>query len=270
MDTTLPCANGFKAALRSKVPSLGLWMGLADALAAEICAGSGAGWLLIDGEHAPNDLPAILAQLQAIHGYAAHPVVRVVNGHGEAGAAVLKQVLDLGAQTVMVPMVETQAQAEAVVRAVRYPPEGIRGMAIGRASRWGRWADYAGQANREVCLLLQVESVAGLDQLEAIAGTDGVDGIFIGPGDLAASMGHLGASGHEAVRAEVKSAIRRIRACGRAAGAMSLNEQYAAEYLEAGASFLAVGFDAHLLAKGSSDLVARFAGPLGMRPCSIK
>lgn len=250
--------NKFKRALKSGGPGIGLWMGLAHAMSAEVCACSGADWLLIDGEHAPNDLGAILAQLQAIESFPVEAVVRVPNGHDTAGVAVIKQILDLGAQTLMVPMVETAQQAAALVSAVRYPPDGIRGMAISRASRWGLWGDYARQANDEVCLLVQVETVAGLANLDAIAAIDGVDGVFIGAADLAASMGYAGNSSHEAVRSEVKSAIRRIQARGCAPGAMSLNERYAREYLEAGARFVAVGFDAQMLAVSSRNAVERF------------
>jgi 4-hydroxy-2-oxoheptanedioate aldolase len=195
--------NPFKKALAEKRPQIGLWLGLADAYSAEICAGAGFDWLLIDGEHAPNDLRSILGQLQAIAPYASHPIARVPVGHGTVGAALIKQYLDLGVQTLLVPMVDTPAQAADLAQAMRYPPQGIRGMAGARASGWGRNPSYVHEANVQACLLVQAETRTALAHLDAIAATEGVDGVFIGPADLSASMGHVGNPGHPEVQAAI-------------------------------------------------------------------
>ena len=251
--------NPFKQALIDKRPQIGLWLGLADAYSAELCAGAGFDWLLIDGEHSPNDLRSILQQAQAIAAYpGAHAIARVPVGHGHVGTALIKQYLDLGVQTLLVPMVDTPEQAQAIVRAMRYPPQGIRGMGGARASGWGRYPAYAREANDQVCLLLQAESRMALDNLEAIAAIDGVDGVFIGPADLSASLGHLGNAGHGEVQAAIEDAIARIGRAGKAAGILTPDEALARRYLELGATFVAVGLDTHLLARATSALAARF------------
>ena len=251
--------NPFKQALREKRTQIGLWVGLADAYSAEICAGAGFDWLLVDGEHAPNGLQSILQQVQAIAGYpGSHAIARVPVGHGHVGAALIKQYLDLGLQTLLVPMVDTAAQAQAIVQAMRYPPQGIRGMGGARASRWGRYGNYANEANDQVCLLLQAETREALANLDAIAGTDGVDGVFIGPADLSASLGHVGNPGHPEVQAAIEDAIARIQRAGKAAGILTPDETLARRYLELGATFVAVGLDTNLLVRHTSALAARF------------
>ena len=206
--------NPFKAALTLGPAQIGLWLSLASPYSTEICATAGFDWLLIDGEHSPNDVRSTLQALQAAAGYRSHPVVRVVQGE----TALIKQMLDIGAQTLLVPMVDTPEQARALVAATRYPPEGIRGVgaAAARASRWGARTDYVNEANQEVCLLVQVESTTGMDNLDAICAVEGVDGVFIGPSDLAASMGFRGQLTHPKVQATVDEAIRRIAASGKA------------------------------------------------------
>src|SRR5215207_6030075 len=167
--------NPFKQALREKRAQIGLWLGLADSYTTEICAGAGFDWLLIDGEHSPNDLRSILQQAQVIAAYPqSHAIARVPVGHGNIGIALIKQYLDLGIQTLLVPMVDTAQQAKDLVRAMRYPPDGIRGMGGARASRWGRYPTYSQEANAQVCLLVQVETRASLENLDAIAAVDGV------------------------------------------------------------------------------------------------
>lgn len=251
--------NPFKQALAAKRTQIGLWLGLGDSVAAEICAGAGFDWLLIDGEHAPNDLRSILRQAQAIAAYpASHPIARVPVGHGNVGTALLKQYLDLGVQTLLVPMVDTPEQARALVQAMRYPPLGIRGMGGARASRWGRIPHYAKEANDQVCLLVQAETQLALDNLDAIAATEGVDGVFIGPADLSASLGHVGQPGHPAVQAAIADAIARIGKAGKAAGILSPDEAQARRYLEMGATFVAVGLDTNLLMRATTALVAAF------------
>ena len=251
--------NPFKRALAQKQLQIGLWLGLANAYTTEICAGAGFDWLLIDGEHAPNDLNTILAQLQAIAGYpASHAIARVPVGHGHVGTALIKQDLDLGVQTILVPMVDTAEQARAVVQATRYPPQGIRGMAGARASRWGRVADYGHQANEQICVLVQAETQTALDNLDAIAAVEGVDGVFIGPADLSASMGHIGEQDHPRVRAAIEDAFVRILRAGKAPGILMADDALARRYIALGGVFVAVGLDGNLLARHSSALAARF------------
>ena len=249
--------NPFKKALAERQVQIGLWLGLADPYSAELCAGAGFDWLLIDGEHSPNDLRSILGQLQAIAPYASHPIARVPVGHGHIGTTLIKQYLDLGLQTLLVPMVDTPEQAAELVRAMRYPPQGLRGMAGARASGWGRNPSYVHEANAQVCLLVQAESQTALDNLDAIAATEGVDGIFIGPADLSASMGHVGNPGHPEVQAAIADAIARIVKAGKAAGILTPDEALARHYLEFGATFIAVGLDTNLLVKATSTLAAK-------------
>jgi 4-hydroxy-2-oxoheptanedioate aldolase len=251
--------NSFKQALRDKRAQIGLWVGLADHYTTEICAGAGFDWLLLDGEHAPNDLRTLLQQAQVVAGYpGTHPIARVPVGHGPAGTAIIKQYLDLGFQSLLVPMVDTAAQAADLVRAMRYPPDGIRGMGGARASRWGRYANYAKECNAQMCLLVQAESREALDNLEAIAGTEGIDGVFIGPADLSASLGHVGNATHPEVQAAIDDAIRRIVRAGKAAGILTTDDALANHYLELGATFVAVGLDNNLLARATSQLAAKF------------
>lgn len=257
--------NHFKQALEQDRAQIGLWLGLANAYAAEICAGAGFDWLLLDGEHAPNGLQDLLAQLQAVAAYpGVNAIARVPFGHGEAGTALIKQYLDLGVQTLLVPMVDTPEQAAALVRATRYPQDdgqgGVRGMAGARASRWGRYPDYAREANQQVCLLVQAETRAGMDNLDAIAATPGVHGVFIGPADLSASLGHVGNPNHPEVQRAIEDGIARILAAGKAPGILTSDEAQARHYLALGALFVAVGLDTQILAQQTSALAARFTG----------
>jgi 4-hydroxy-2-oxoheptanedioate aldolase len=249
--------NTFKTALRARKTQIGLWLGLADAYCAEICAEAGFDWLLIDGEHAPNDLRSILAQLQAAAAHASHPIVRPPIGE----VYLIKQLLDIGAQTLLIPMVESAKQAEQLVAAVRYPPRGVRGVgsALARASQFNSLDRYLLTADEQICLLVQVESLAGLSNIDAIASTEGVDGVFIGPSDLAAAMGHIGNSSHPDVVAAIEKAIAAILAANKAAGILSADEALARRYLQLGATFVAVGTDVSLLGKGATNLANRFA-----------
>jgi 4-hydroxy-2-oxoheptanedioate aldolase len=266
--------NSFKQAIANKQTQIGLWVSLADPYSTEICAGAGFDWLLIDGEHAPNDVRSILAQLQVVAAYPTHPIARVPMGHGHVGEALIKQYLDIGVQTLLVPMVDTAEQAAALVRATRYPQfdaegkstGGIRGMAGARASRWGRYPAYAHEANAQVCLLVQAETQTALDNLDAIAATDGVDGVFIGPADLSASLGHVGNPGHPDVQAAIENAIKRIVQAGKAAGILTTDEALARHYMDLGASFVAVGLDTNLLVRHTSALAARFKTGLTVAP----
>jgi len=265
--------NLFKQAITSKQAQIGLWVNLANPISTEICAGAGFDWLLLDGEHSPNTLTTLLAQLQAVAAYpGTHAIGRVPLGHGEAGTALIKQFLDLGFQTLLVPMVDTAEQAAALVRAIRYPQDdgqgGIRGMAGARASRWGRYPNYAKEANAQVCLLVQAETQLALDNLDAIATVDGVDGVFIGPADLSASMGHVGNPAHPEVQAAIADAITRINKAGKAAGILTPDEATARKYLALGATFVAVGLDTHLLVRATSALAAAFKTAVASAPVS--
>ena len=250
--------NTFKQALRAGQPQIGLWVGLADAYVAELLATSGFDWLLLDGEHAPNDVRSLLAQLQAVAPYPVTPIVRPVIGD----AALIKQLLDVGAQTLLVPMVETAEQARALVAAMRYAPRGVRGVgtALARAARWGQVDGYLERAEQELCLLLQVESVRGMDNLEAILAVEGVDGVFFGPADLSASMGLLGEPAHPQVQQAILDGIAVVRAAGKAAGVLAPDPKLARRYLDAGALFVAVGVDTTLLTRACRELAAAYKG----------
>jgi 4-hydroxy-2-oxoheptanedioate aldolase len=248
--------NTFKLRLQSGEAQIGLWLGLADAYCAELAANAGFDWLLIDGEHAPNDLRGMLGQLQAVEPYPSHPVIRPVIGD----TALIKQVLDIGVQTLLVPMVESADQARELVRAIHYPPRGIRGVgsALARASRWNSIPGYLDKADEQMCLLVQIENREGLANLDAIASVDGVDGVFIGPADLSASMGYRGNPGHPEVQAAIEDAIYRIQKAGKAAGILSADQKLAKRYIELGSAFVAVGVDTTVLMRGLQTLAATF------------
>jgi 4-hydroxy-2-oxoheptanedioate aldolase len=248
--------NTFKRALAEGKPQFGLWAALADAYVTELLATAGFDWLLIDNEHAPNDVRSTLAQLQAVAAYPSHPVVRPVR----SDSALIKQLLDIGAQTLLLPMIDTAGQAADAVAATRYPPQGIRGVgsALARASRWNRIPDYLNTAADELCVLVQVETVQGLDNLSAIADVEGVDGVFFGPADLSASMGLLGKPGDASVREAICGGIKTVRDAGKAAGVLAPDAEIAAEYLAAGATFVAVGTDTGLLSRAAAELAASY------------
>ena len=251
--------NNFKRGLAERRTQYGLWVGLAHGYGTEICAGAGFDWLLLDAEHAPNTVPTLLAQLQTVAAYPTQAVVRATN----ADPAHLKQLLDIGAQTVLVPMVETVEQARQLVRAVRYAPEGIRGVStqLTRAARWGRYEDYLRRANDEVALIVQIESAAALPKVREIARVDGVDGVFIGPADLAASLGHRGHPEHPDVRAAVDRVIDEATGAGKAVGTLTGDEALARAFVSAGCSFVAVGVDTALLARATTELAKKFVAP---------
>lgn len=249
--------NTFKQRLATE-QLIGLWVGLADPYCAELAANAGFDWLLLDGEHAPNDLRSLLGQLQAVAPYASQAVIRPPIGD----TVLIKQLLDIGAQTLLVPMVETAEQAAELVRAMHYPPKGIRGVgaSLARASRWNNIPTYLDEADAQMCLLVQVENLKGLENLDAIAAVEGVDGVFIGPADLSAAMGYRGNPGHLEVQAVIEDAIGRIRKAGKAAGILSGDETLARRYLELGCAFVAVGVDSSVLMRALRGLVHRFKG----------
>ena len=235
----------------------GMWLASGSGYVTEICAGSGIDWVLLDQEHAPNDLRSTLAQLQVLAGY---PDVDVLVRPPVADPVLIKQLLDVGVQNLIVPMIDDPAAAAAAVAATRYPPAGIRGVgsALARASRWNRISDYLVTADAGVSLTVQVESVAGLEHLGDLADVDGVDAVFIGPADLAASMGRLGQPEHREVVSAIETALATIVAHGKAAGVNAFNETLARRYVSAGARFVLVGADVALLARGADELAARF------------
>ena len=259
----MPSHNSFKCALAARRPQIGLWLSMADPYLAEVSATTGFDWLLIDGEHAPNDLRAVLAALQAIAPHPSTPVVRAVAGE----TPLIKQLLDIGVKNLLVPMVNTVEQARGLVAATRYPPSGTRGVgsAVGRASRWSARTDYLDIADDEICLLVQAETSAALQNLEGICAVDGVDGVFIGPADLAASMNHRGYPNHPEVQEAIEHAIKTIVASGRAAGTLTSNPKLARRYLELGCTFVATGVDILIYANAARRLAADFITP-GARP----
>lgn len=248
--------NLFKQKLEQRRLQVGLFVGLVNPYSMEIIATAGFDWLLIDGEHAPNTPASVLLQLQAAAPYPAQLVVRPVNHD----PALMKQYLDIGAQTLLVPMVENVSEAAALVRAIRYPPQGIRGVgtSLARAACWGGIKHYAKHANEEICLILQIESRLGMANLDAILMVEGIDGIFIGPADLAASMGYIGQSGHPEVRAVIEDAVKRIVAADRPVGVFVTEPKLAKHYRDCGACFIAVGGDASLLRSAAVKLASTF------------
>lgn len=242
----------FKDRLGGK-PLMGLWQALANPYTAEICAGAGYDWMLFDGEHAPNTLQTLLAQLQAVAPYPVEPIARVPVGE----PAIIKQYLDIGFHTLLVPMMESVEQAEHTVAATRFPPHGFRGVAssTSRASGFGANTSYLGKAHESVTLIVQIESRAGLEAIDAIAAVAGVDALFIGPSDLAASLGHLGNPGHAEVQQAVAHAKVRIDAAGKAAGIFALSPDDARRRISEGFSFISLGTDIGLLARGASALL---------------
>lgn len=252
--------NKFKQALKDGKPQIGLWLGLCSPYSAELVAGAGFDWLLIDGEHAPNNVQTILSQLQAIAPYPSQPVVRPPWND----PVIIKQLLDIGAQTLLLPMVQNAEQAEHAVRATRYPPAGIRGVgsALARASRWNRIPDYLKRANDEMCVIVQVETREAIRNLPEILKVEGVDGVFIGPADLSADMGFSGNPNHPEVKAVIEQAISQIRAAGIAPGILMAAPDVAEHYLQLGALFVAVGVDTTLLARSAEALANQFGKTL--------
>lgn len=247
--------NEFKRALARRDLQIGLWSTLCSNIGAEVLAHAGFDWILLDTEHSPNELPGLVSQLQAMGRGTASPVVRAAWND----AVLIKRILDIGAQSILLPYVQTEQEAQRAVQAVRYPPRGIRGVSgSSRASQYGRIKDYLKRADEEVCLLVQIETRSALEQLEAIAGVEGIDGVFIGPADLSASMGHLGQLQHPETQGALQDAARRLAKLGKAAGVLTTVEADARRYIEWGYNFVAVGIDTGLLASGADALARAF------------
>jgi 4-hydroxy-2-oxoheptanedioate aldolase len=248
--------NHFKHAIKAKQRQIGLWSHLCSHISTEILGDCGFDWLLLDMEHSPNELPHIVSQLQAMKGAKTSPIVRPPWND----MVVMKRLLDVGVQTVLIPYVQTEQEARDAVSYCSYPPLGVRGYAgAPRASHYGRVKDYAVRAQEEICVLVQVETLEGIANLEAIASVPGIDGVFIGPGDLSAAMGHLGNPKHPDVVKATVDAFQTILKCGKAPGVLIGDEALAKHFADNGALFVAVGADQNLLRDSASSLAARFA-----------
>ncbi|MGD0347211.1 MAG: HpcH/HpaI aldolase/citrate lyase family protein [Terracidiphilus sp.] len=247
--------NAFKQALSRCERQVGLWCSMVSSMSAEILAGAGFDWIVIDGEHAPNDITTLLPQLQAMRGGTAEPVFRVPWNE----PVIIKRALDVGARSLLMPFVQNAGEARKAVAATRYPPLGIRGVAVvPRANDYGRTQNYHRNAHLDTCVLVQVETRIALKEIEAIAAVEGVDGIFIGPSDLAADFGHLGNTKHPDVQAAILDAAVRIRANGKSAGTLAGNADDVEALFELGYNFVAVGSDVGILARNAEALAARF------------
>ncbi len=247
--------NAFKHAIAAGQLQIGLWSSLCSNIVADIIGDSGFDWILLDTEHSPNEIPDLVGQLQAVRGGTATPIIRPAWND----AVLAKRALDIGAQTLLFPYVQNVEEAKRAVASTRYPPQGIRGVSVAaRASRYGRTPGYLGKANAEICVLVQVETREAIKELEAIAGVDGVDGVFIGPSDLAASLGHLGNPAHPEVQEAIHDAVKRLKKVGKPAGILTGNEEEIRRYIEWGYLFVAVGSDVGLLAKSADTLAKKF------------
>ncbi len=250
-------ANALKTALAAGRPAIGLWCSLASALTTEVVAGSGADWLLIDGEHSPNDLRSIMAQLQALGGYACEGVVRLPSDD----ANLIKQAMDIGARSLMIPNVRSAAQAGAIAAAMSYAPAGVRGFSVAhRANRFGRIAGYHARARERQLLAVQIECESGVANAAEIASVEGVDVLFVGPGDLSTNLGAMGNPGADHVQEAISSVRKAAAAAGKAAGILAPAKADADRYLADGFAMVAVGSDLGLLARGSDALIASFNG----------
>jgi len=250
--------NKIKRQFKDGKSTFGIWNAIADTYAAEICGGAGFDWVVVDAEHAPYDLNSILLSIQALESHDTGIMVRPPSHD----AAYIKKLLDLGVQSFLIPLVETKEQAEQLVKAIHYPPRGIRGVgaAESRAAQWSRVKDYYDVVQDELCLMVQVETVTGMNNLESICQVEGVDSVFIGPADLAATMNLLGQPDHEDVRKKVKEGLSLIKASGKIAGTLALDDEVIKEYLQAGAKFIGVAIDSEMLARASEKVAGKWVG----------
>jgi 4-hydroxy-2-oxoheptanedioate aldolase len=247
--------NAFKHDLAAGKLQIGLWSSLCSNVAAEIISDSGFDWILLDTEHSPNEIPDLVTQLQAMQAGTATPIIRPAWND----AVLAKRALDIGAQSLLFPYVQNAEEARRAVASTRYPPQGIRGVSVAaRASRYGRTPGYLTKANNEICVLVQVETRSAMSEIEAIAAVEGVDGVFIGPSDLAASLGHLGNPQHPDVQKAIEDAVTRLKAVGKPGGILTGNEEEARRYIGWGYLFVAVGADVGLLAKNADALAKKF------------
>ncbi|EPZ2039807.1 2-dehydro-3-deoxyglucarate aldolase [Escherichia coli] len=247
--------NKFKAALAAKQVQIGCWSALSNPISTEVLGLAGFDWLVLDGEHAPNDISTFIPQLMALKGSASAPVVRVPTNE----PVIIKRLLDIGFYNFLIPFVETKEEAEQAVASTRYPPEGIRGVSVShRANMFGTVADYFAQSNKNITILVQIESQQGVDNVDAIATTEGVDSIFVGPSDLAAALGHLGNASHPDVQKAIQHIFNRASAHGKPSGILAPVEADARRYLEWGATFVAVGSDLGVFRSATQKLADTF------------
>ncbi len=245
--------NALKAALKNNQVQLGLWCALSSTYATEVLACSGYDWLTLDMEHSPNDLQSILSQLQMLAAYDLEPAVRLVKFDKD----LVKQYLDMGLRTIVLPNVESVEQTRDIVCATRYPPQGVRGVAgQQRANRWGRVANYHATASEQICVLAQIESAEGVAHVGAILAVDGLDGVFVGPNDLAASMGYLGQQSNAHVQSAIESIPPIAKSLGKAAGILAASEADALRYISWGYTMVGLGSDQGLLARASDTLLS--------------
>lgn len=253
MDTR---TNRFKQALLSRKQQLGIFSTLGSHTLVELLAGCGFDWILLDTEHSPSDMPEIVAQLQAMAAFSSGAIVRPA----WSDMVLVKRYLDAGAQSLLFPCIQTAEEAEAAVSFTRYPPRGLRGVSGStRAASYGLNTSYFETAESQLCILVQIETQLGLNNLEAIASVDGVDGVFIGPTDLAASMGHLGNSLHPEVLAAIDDAFSRLRRLGKPAGYLTLNEAEASKRIAEGVEFVAIATDTSIITRGAKGLIDRMS-----------
>jgi len=252
--------NKFKAAIHSGKKQYGIWNGIPHSYAAEILAGAGFDWVLIDAEHGPFDISQIVIQLQAMSRYDTTPILRIPS----ADHVYMKTLMDAGVQSFIIPMIEDKQTAEYIVQAVKYPPEGIRGVgtALARAAQWNRVDDYFHKANNEMCIIAQIESVAGVEALDDILQVDGVDVIFLGPADLAASMGYIGQPSHPDVVSALDNCLSKIIAAGKKPGVLTSSKELIADYSAKGAQMIGVGLDTIILAKATKALAEFYKSEL--------
>ncbi|MGI9402631.1 MAG: HpcH/HpaI aldolase family protein [Rhizobiaceae bacterium] len=248
-------ANHFKSKLAAGELQIGLWSNLASTTSAEVISASGFDWVMLDMEHGPNELLSVIAQAQVLAASSSSVLVRPPWND----FVLIKRLLDAGLQSLLIPFVQNAEEAISAVRAVRYPPEGIRGIGgTTRATAYGRVREYTARANSEICLMVQVESAEALDRLEEIASVDGINGVFVGPADLAASLGHLGDMGAAPVQDAIKSTASRLKKIGVPAGIVTGDPAQARQYIDWGYRFVGVGTDSSLLAKSADALIDSF------------
>lgn len=247
--------NKFKAALAAQQVQIGCWSALANPITTEVLGLAGFDWLLLDGEHAPNDITTFVPQLMALKGSDSASVVRVPTND----PVVIKRLLDIGFYNFLIPFVETEEEAALAVASTRYPPEGIRGVSVShRANMFGTVPDYFAQSNKNISILVQIESQAGVDNLDAILSTDGIDAVFVGPSDLAASLGYIGNAAHPEVQRTIQHIFARAKAHGKPSGILAPVEADARRYLEWGATVVAVGSDLGVFRAGTQKLADSF------------
>ncbi|HEJ9096787.1 2-dehydro-3-deoxyglucarate aldolase [Serratia odorifera] len=249
------CHNRFRQSLQQGETLIGCWSALGNPISTEVLGLAGFDWLVLDGEHAPNDITTFVPQLMALKGSDSAAVVRPPCNE----PVIIKRLLDIGFHNFLIPFVESEQQALQAVASTRYPPAGIRGVSVShRSNGYGTVADYFATINDNVSVLVQIETQAGVDNLDAIAAVDGVDGIFVGPGDLSAALGYLGQPNHPEVQAVIRHIFDRAKTAGKPSGILAPAEADARRYLQWGAQFVAVGSDLGVLRNATQALCDRF------------